>query len=221
MHDRPDAVVHSEAGTFQVCAAAVTKSWRPAAPTCRMGVQLFGVAVLPPANCGANFVSSKSACSIFTDVPCDVQFLGDQHGQHRPDALADLGVLGDDGDRAVGGDLDEVVRIGRSPAAPRACAAASRSVPRANSTPPPASATILRKERRSIVCSVVGHRRPPRHSGRLAGSSRRRPGKLGGAVNRAPDAQVGSAPAQIAVQRVVDVLVGGLRLGSRAARPPT
>ena len=35
-------------------------------------------------------------------LPVDVELLGDQHRQHRLDALADLGVLGDDRDRAVG-----------------------------------------------------------------------------------------------------------------------
>ena len=39
----PKPVVHSDSGTPQVCAAAVMNIARPAAPTCRMGVQLLGV----------------------------------------------------------------------------------------------------------------------------------------------------------------------------------
>src|SRR3954451_16083237 len=55
---RPEAVVHSLAGTLHVCAAAATNIARPAAPPCRMGTQLFGVAVLPPALWPEYFVSS-------------------------------------------------------------------------------------------------------------------------------------------------------------------
>ena len=49
------AVVSSDSGTFQVCAAAATITWRPAAPTWRSGSQLVGVALLPPAFCGPYF----------------------------------------------------------------------------------------------------------------------------------------------------------------------
>jgi hypothetical protein len=40
--------------------------------------------------------------------PLGVEFLGDQHRQHGLHALAGLGILGDDRDRAVGGDADEL-----------------------------------------------------------------------------------------------------------------
>src|SRR5262245_2183507 len=46
----PLAVVHSEAGTFHVWAAAVTSMARPAAPTWRKGSQFIGTALLPPAH---------------------------------------------------------------------------------------------------------------------------------------------------------------------------
>ncbi len=42
-------------------------------------------------------------------LPVDVEFFGDQHGQHGLDALTDLRILGHDGDDAVGGDADESV----------------------------------------------------------------------------------------------------------------
>ena len=42
-------------------------------------------------------------------LPCHVQLLGDEHGQHGPDALADLGVFGHDCDDAVLRDADEGV----------------------------------------------------------------------------------------------------------------
>jgi hypothetical protein len=63
---RPACVVSSDAGTLQSCAAALTSIARPAAPTCRIGSQFIGVAMLPPANCPKYFLSSKSACSILT-----------------------------------------------------------------------------------------------------------------------------------------------------------
>ena len=44
-------------------------------------------------------------------LPIDVQFLGDQHGQHRLHALAHLRILGDDSDRAVRHHRDVVVRL--------------------------------------------------------------------------------------------------------------
>ena len=44
-------------------------------------------------------------------LPLDVEFLGDQHREHGLDALADLGILGDDGDGAVGADPDVDVRL--------------------------------------------------------------------------------------------------------------
>ena len=47
---QPDLVLHSERGTAQVVAAAVTSIWRPAAPTRRSGSQDLGVEVLPPAD---------------------------------------------------------------------------------------------------------------------------------------------------------------------------
>jgi hypothetical protein len=62
----PDAVVHSDSGTPHVCAAAVTSIARAAAPTWRIGIQLTGVAVLPPAPCAWYFVVSSDACSTRT-----------------------------------------------------------------------------------------------------------------------------------------------------------
>jgi hypothetical protein len=47
-------------------AAAAISIWRPAAPTRRIGSQLVGVAVLPPARCGPYFGSSRSVCWTFT-----------------------------------------------------------------------------------------------------------------------------------------------------------
>ena len=47
----PAVVSHSDTGTFHCAAAAATSIARPAAPTRRIGSQLFGIAVLPPANC--------------------------------------------------------------------------------------------------------------------------------------------------------------------------
>ena len=44
-------------------------------------------------------------------VPRAVEFLGDQHRQCGHYALADLGVLGSDGDRAVGGNGDELCEL--------------------------------------------------------------------------------------------------------------
>src|SRR6266849_3664034 len=66
MMHAPEAVEHSASGTPQVCAAAATSICRPAAPICRMGSQLFGVAVLPPATCEPYLAKLTSACSIRT-----------------------------------------------------------------------------------------------------------------------------------------------------------
>ena len=49
---RPERVVMLSAGTPQRLAAASTSSARAAAPTWRSGIQLAGVARLPPAVCG-------------------------------------------------------------------------------------------------------------------------------------------------------------------------
>ncbi len=46
-------------------------------------------------------------------LPIDVEFVGDQHGQHGSDALADLGILGHDGDGAIRGDLNIVLNLGK------------------------------------------------------------------------------------------------------------
>ena len=62
----PADVVHSEGFTPQVLAAAATSIARPAAPTRRIGTQLVGVAVLPPADCLSNFDGSNDACSTRT-----------------------------------------------------------------------------------------------------------------------------------------------------------
>ena len=113
-HGTADAVVHSASGTLHVCAAAATSIARPAAPTRRIGSQLFGVALLPPALWPWNFVVSRSPCSIADLVPVHVELLGDQHREHRLHALPDLRVLGDDRDEAVRRQLDEGVRRERS-----------------------------------------------------------------------------------------------------------
>ena len=94
-----------------------------------------------------------SACSIVTLRPVDVQLLGDQHRQHRLDALADLRVLGDDGDAAIGGDRDERGRCERRRrrGARRLRLLRPRTGPRhaeASMTPPPASAETRRNARR-------------------------------------------------------------------------
>ena len=47
--------MHSAAGTLHDSAAAAISIWRAAAPTWRIGVQLVGVPVLPPADCGPYF----------------------------------------------------------------------------------------------------------------------------------------------------------------------
>src|ERR1044071_344648 len=61
-----DPVLHSDSGTPQVWAAAVTKSARPEAPTWRMDSQWVGVAVLPPALCDLYLSVSRLACSMRT-----------------------------------------------------------------------------------------------------------------------------------------------------------
>src|SRR5262245_54668607 len=48
---RPDAVEHSDAGTFHSFAPAATSIARAAAPPWRIGSQWLGTATLPPANC--------------------------------------------------------------------------------------------------------------------------------------------------------------------------
>ena len=62
----PLLVVSSATGTFHSAAAAASSSCRPAAPAARMGSQLVGVAVLPPATCAWYRDGSKSACSTRT-----------------------------------------------------------------------------------------------------------------------------------------------------------
>jgi len=62
---RPDAVVSSPAGTLHWAAAAAINIWRAPAPICRIGIQLFGTAVLPPALCWPYF-ASRSPCSTVT-----------------------------------------------------------------------------------------------------------------------------------------------------------
>jgi len=51
-------------------------------------------------------------------APLDVELVGDDHREHVADALADLGILRDDGDDAIGRDADEGDRRerGRRPA---------------------------------------------------------------------------------------------------------
>src|SRR5688500_13207454 len=81
---------------------------------------------------------------------------------------------------------------------------ANRSVLKATTMPPPARALMRMKERRS---SVVVMTAPPLFRGRAGRRGfRRARGRHGrGAVNGLADAQVGAAPAQIAVHRRVDV----------------
>ncbi len=59
----PGVVSHSDSGTFHVRAAAVTNIARAAAPTRRIGNQLVGVAVLPPADCPAGWPCGLKAAS--------------------------------------------------------------------------------------------------------------------------------------------------------------
>src|SRR5689334_23403539 len=62
------AALHSEAGTFHACAAAVTSICLPAAPTRRSVSQLLGVARLPPANWSPKRAGSLGACSTVTSA---------------------------------------------------------------------------------------------------------------------------------------------------------
>ena len=78
---------------------------RPRAPTWRIGIQLFGVPVLPPVDLAAVLRRIEIGLLDLDVLPIDVEFFGDQHRQHVLDALPDFGVLGHDRDRAVGGDL--------------------------------------------------------------------------------------------------------------------
>jgi hypothetical protein len=59
-------VLHSDAGTFHVAAAAATSIWRPTAPARRSGSQFIDVAVDPPATCTPYFAWSAIACSMTT-----------------------------------------------------------------------------------------------------------------------------------------------------------
>ena len=65
-------MVSSAAGTFQVCAAALTSSCRAVAPAVRSGVHPWRMPWLPPVNCRWNRSGQKSACStstIFQSTP--------------------------------------------------------------------------------------------------------------------------------------------------------
>jgi hypothetical protein len=82
---------------------------RAAAPTRRMGSQLLGVAVLPPADWPENRSVSSGACSIRTRL----------HSTSSSSAMsmgsivftpARSGVLGRDGHEAIGRDPDERVQ---------------------------------------------------------------------------------------------------------------
>ena len=68
----PGVVVHSDSGTFHVCAAAVMNIARAAAPTRRIGNQLVGVAVLPPADCPAGPACGLNAATL---PPSPVEYL--------------------------------------------------------------------------------------------------------------------------------------------------
>ena len=137
---------------------------RPAAPTWRMGIQLIGRRGAAAGDLGDVFVSSKSACSILTVFQSTSSSSAISMGSMVLMPWPDFGILGHDGHRAIGGDADIVVRIGRSR---RGLAAALRlrasgSEYRPSITPPPASALTSERNGDSIsAVSSAFHRRPP------------------------------------------------------------
>ena len=95
------------AGTPQVCAAAVISNWRPAAPTRRIGSQpcrrVRGASgKLPAVDLLVQFGLLDANI-----LPVDIQFLGNQHGQHVAHALAGLRGARHDGDHAIRSNVDE------------------------------------------------------------------------------------------------------------------
>src|SRR5688572_5769830 len=214
-----EAVSHSAAGTFHVCAAAPTSIARAAAPTRRSGSQWFGVALLPPATWPVNFTVSSPACSIFTVcqstssssamsigsivlIPCPTSgFLAmivtDPSGERRMKALGENSAAG---------------AFGAS-AASRSAPPKSMMVP--SRRPPPASAETRRNWRRSTrASSVMMDSSVPRRAGLTrpgggGGRSTRRRGRRGRClVNGFANALVGRAPAEVAVHRRRDLRVG-------------
>ncbi len=69
--------------------------WRPAAPTWRIGTQLFEAARLPPVVCGP-YLAVEVGLFDFDGFPIHFQLFGDQHGQHGLDALPDFRVARDE-----------------------------------------------------------------------------------------------------------------------------
>src|SRR5687767_11863799 len=70
--------------------------------------------------------------------------------------------------------------------------------------PPPASAVTRRKERRSIAVCVMT----------TSLSTRRRRGDLGRALDAFADPQIGTAAADVAIHRGIDLYVGWLVVGA-------
>ena len=62
----PLETVNSDAGTFQVCAAAATKTNLAVAPAFRKRSQLCGIAPDPPVSWRSNFSGSRLACATLT-----------------------------------------------------------------------------------------------------------------------------------------------------------
>ena len=81
-------------------------------------------------------------------APVGIELLGDHHGKHGLDALADLGGLGHDGDGAVRGDVDEGVGRESRPLGAPNCAGVNGRSKKPSARPPPVSAPICRKLRR-------------------------------------------------------------------------
>src|SRR2546429_170390 len=142
----------------QDCAAAVTNIWRHAAPTRRSGSQLVGVEVLPPARCGPNFVSSRSACSMRTSFQSTSSSSAMSMGRcvltpwptsgflltmvTMPSAATRRNAVGS---KAAGGACGACAKI-----------SAAGSKWRATRIPPPATADTRRKLRRSRSVACTG-----------------------------------------------------------------
>ena len=204
MEDAAREVVHSEAGTAQRVAAAETSICAACGPDAAQG-QVIALR-------GGASASGLSAIDVVEVglfdahmAPVGIELLGDHHGEHGLDALADLGGLGHDCDGAVGGDFDEGVRreIGSW------CAELRRGDGKIEEAECKASAgecadleeTSPRERLWSESCMGVT---PLRLVGCCGGRS------CGGMVDSLTDARIGSATADVAVHRSVDLGVGGM-----------
>ena len=106
------SVVSSSTGTPRRAAAACISMRRAAAPTWRMRDPVVAAWRTSRRRSGCHSVGLIGVGLFDDDLrPVGVEFLGDQHGQHRLDALTDLRVLRHDADRAVGRDRDEGVDV--------------------------------------------------------------------------------------------------------------